>query len=330
MISSETLRTIILEDPALIEQLDAPHAAALDRLFESSTLEPLLWDLTRTRNFESRLSDVRLSSWRTASLLASARAQAHEEALLELEEISTSKGIPLRLLPEPQLSFHTYARPELRPINCLDVLVPPGQDHNFQAALKKRRFFELEELVADSPATRRHLCPLERDGVVVRLFTRSTRDERPRPWDRFGDHEKSGPALLLEPEALLLLLAEEMSARRFAHSLRLVRDVHAVVECLQPSWQTLLHLAVESRLELEGLLALSLVNDILGTAVPQGALAELTHRTLLAPSRCRRLLQVARTLVLEYPASPRHVDILGRLLQRAATAKRTAPAQFVA
>ena len=324
------LRTILLERPAAIEDLDPSLALRLDRLLEANRLEASLWDLVRSQGDEGRISPARLTSWRTASLLASARSAAYAEALEEVEEISASRSLPVRLLPSAQVCSRVYPRPELRPLESLDVLAASGRERELHGALKQLRFFELESLLDEPQRTSRQLPALERDGVVVNVFRASMEPDRRHPWDHFAAVEGPGRALEHGPEALLVLFSEEMARRRFAHSLRLLRDVHEVVERLAPSWPILLGQAAESGHSLEAALGLSLASRILGTPIPESILAELAERAGLAPSRSHRLLLVAGAVVLEYPAPPRHVEVLGRLLQKAALTGKTTATQSVA
>lgn len=323
----KAFRAILLENPAVIEHLPASDAALADRLLEMNGLESAVCGLAARHGVESLISPRRLTSWRTGRLMAAARAAAYSEALADVVELAAARGFPVRLLPSAQMAFRVHRSTELRPLASLDVQVPAGRERELQAALKTRRFFEADDLVSVDYADHHHLRPLVRDGVTVKIHRRGALSLRPAPWDAFPDAaDDFTRPLTLAPEPLVLLLSLEMAERRFSHSIGLLRDLHAAFKVLKPDTRSLVRLAVESGLSIEAFASLSILEDLFGPAVSQVCLRGLEKRISLSPPRRKLLTKAGRASMLQYPASPRLIEIVGRLLDGART---TSPMEVV-
>ncbi|MBI4607366.1 MAG: nucleotidyltransferase family protein [Planctomycetes bacterium] len=310
------LRQVLLESPASLEALPQETACRLARVLEASSLEPMLYERLLARDGTGALSPARIVAWRTSRLLAEARATAYLEALGEAHELARGRGIPLRLLPAAQLAFHVYPAPELRPLASLEVQVPPHRAREMQGALKSRRFFEAEDLVEVDHASQPHLRPLERDGVVVKVYRRSTLQLEKAPWDEVpAAPEGSAGPLLLDPEPLVLCTACAMAARGFSHSLLLLHDLHVAAAALVPDWARVLRLAVDADVACEAFIALDLLESMLGPAVEPRVLRDLEEAAAARLRRVGLLRKLARRTLLEYPARPRHAHLAARLLE---------------
>lgn len=314
--SSEVLRnvsTILLENPAAIEHLPHAEAKSLERVLEANGLEASLLELARNHGVEGLINPARLSAWRLSKLMSEARSQAFREALKDVAKAARGLGIPLRLFRGTQMAFEVYPAPEHRPLTSLELLVGGGREAELQTALRKCRFFELDSLTPIPPG-HHHLPPLDRDGVLVTLFRRSSRDARPAPWEA-SPHEKiSGSIPGFKSAELMVLLCDEIAERKYSHSLRLLRDLHEAATRLSPDWQQVVQLAIASERTLEVFAALSILEDLLGTPVPAEALLELKALVSLGKPGTKLLLKVARATSLSTPAPHRHIEILTRLL----------------
>lgn len=321
---AEALRTILLEDPAAIEDLPEAESTRLGRLLEANRLEPLLYDLARRTGHEGRLSPSRLSAWRMAHLCAVGRATAFREALDDILDLASARDIPVQLLPGPQLAFFVHSSPELRPLGDLEVRVPGHCARDLQAALRTRRFFETEDIVSFPHSSRFHLPPLERDGAVLRVYFEL-------PLDLGADLDpgidlpavlqggRTAMPLLLGPEALFVLVAHEMASRHFGHSLQLLHDLHVLARRDGPAAGNLFLRVEEPNLRLEGLVCLSILETLLGTPIDPALLDGLRESAGLSDARRKLLLKLARTAVLQYPASPRVLGTVARLTRDART-----------
>jgi hypothetical protein len=322
-----SLRAILLENPAVIEHLPAGDAASTDRLIEMNGLEPSVCERATKHGVESLISPQRLASWRTARLMASARASAYAEALTELVQLAAEQGFPVRLLPSAHMAFRVHPSPELRPLASLDVQVPPGRERELQAALKTRRFFEADDLVSIDYGDHHHLRPLVREGVTVKLHRRSALNLRPAPWDAFPERvDDLKQPLTLAPEPLVLLLCHEMAQRRFSHSLGLLCDLRTASRRLKPDTRSLVRLAAETGLALEAFASFLILEDVLGPVASRVCLRGLEMQTSLTPPRRKAIAKAGRASMLQYPASPRLIETVGKLLDGA---KVAAPVEVV-
>jgi hypothetical protein len=319
----EAIRAILLENPAAIEHLPAGDGSLVDRLLEANGLEPHVCDLAARHGVESLISPRRLSGWRMARLMAVARTTVFGEALREVLELAAAREIPVRLLPATQVAFRVLSGPELRPLSSLDIQVPRGRERELQLALKTRRFFEVEDLVSVDYEDHHHLRPLERDGVTVKVHRRSASDLRYAPWDVLPDAvEDPSRPLVLDPEPLVLLLCHEMAARRFSHSLGLLRDLHAVMTTLKPDGARVVRFAIETGLSMDAFASLSILETVLGPAAGAECLRSLEDVVLLPAPRKKLLTKTGVGSLLQYPASPRLMEAVGKGLDGAKPAER--------
>lgn len=331
-----SLRDILLEDPSAIESLPRLVAARADRLLEVNGFEPLLYHRIRAHGSGAEIAHERFDRWRTAHLLALARSAAYGSAWRKLLDTAGAKGIPVRLLGGACMAFQVYPRPEMRPVQDLEVLAPAGRIEELRAALKSQRFFEVENLdpfaglapdaarpspgtdraALDSARGRSFRRPLERDGVILKLKSSSL--TRPAPWDGFGAAASAASdSPRLPPAALAAYLAGRLGERRFTHSLLFLHDLMIVVRDLRPDWNEFANLVREAGIALEALLALHLLRDVFAIDVEAALIRELEQLLGPPPGSLALLKKVSLSAILQHPASARLVTFLGRALEEA-------------
>jgi hypothetical protein len=297
------LRTILLEDPAAIERLPRLRAARLDRLLASSGLQPVLYHALRKESREGALSGERLAAWKGSYLLALARGTAFGAARREIMEVGLERGIPLRLLREAHMAFRVHPKPELRPLAELEVQVPLLEAREIHAALRSRRFLDVEPL--ERPASRVRMHLLGREGVLVRLRCGPAL-EHPAPWDAFPSRttDFSRP-VALSAEAALILHAHELARRSSCHSLALLDDIRVLLERTAPSWDQVLSLATGSGTLAPVYLALELLREVMGKESDPGFLKEAQGLLGLPSGGFDLLRALCLSAILQHPASVR-------------------------
>lgn len=329
------LRTILLEDPARIEALPRACAYRLGALLEANRLEPLLYKRLKEAGTEDEVSPERLASWKMAYVLSIGRALAYADALKDVLAVASAHRIPVRLLRGTQLAFFVYPGPELRPIVDVEIQTPPESATEFHVALRTHRFLELESLREGGAHPAHRLPVLAREGVTVSVHRRSAQGLPYAPWDPFSDSARSlSRPRILRPEALFVLLAHDLAAARYCHSLQTLHDLHLVATTLHPDWEEVRRIAREARLCAETAIALRLLGGLLETPTDPSAVADLQERAALGAAPLKLLLKLAATALTLYPASWRLAAFVGKMLAEArrepAAAGRTAPPHWTA
>jgi hypothetical protein len=322
------LRQILLDDPSSIEGLPERDAAKLESLLDANHLGSFLHSLVKKQGREESLSPRRRTAWKNASLLATGRSMAFHAAFQEILSASRERQIPVRPLRETQAAFYLYPSSILRPLAHLEVQVPPSRALELRAALKSRRFFELEDLwdIGSEPQTQHCLPTLERDGVTVKISKRSIQDILEAPWDLFPPFETGPLPFLHDAETLLLLLSHGVAARRFCHSIAQLHDLHWVIQKMSPDWRRLSQLARSAQLSVEVCLPLLVLRKVLGSPVSAEFLQEMEEGMEWSESRKKLLLKCAATAILLYPASVRIAEFLGTQISGLKTAGRLSTA----
>jgi hypothetical protein len=291
------------------------EASALSQLLEASRLEPMLYWRLRAARREDAVSIERITAWKTAYLLSAGRALAFGEALQEITDIAATLKIPVRLLKGTQMAFFVYSSPELRPLGDLEIQAPPESATDLQVALRSRRFMEIEDPWGRDCPERHHLPTLAREGVTIKLHKTSTPRLSPAPWDDFSESARNlSRPRLLRPEPLLALQSCDMADRSYCHSLTTLHDMHVVIEKSRPDWEKLASLARDTQLFVEIYLSFKLLGEILNSPVDPEFMREMADRSGAQEAAVELLRKVARTAILQYPASWRLARFTRKLL----------------
>ncbi len=243
------------------------------------------------------------------------RAAALRRALLglqlehELRALLTTFdecSIPSILLKGPAVAARYYPRPELRPYGDIDLLVRDTDEERAHALLEARGF-ELTGGGHDDPLHHDHAkfqsIFERRDGCIVELH----RDHlqiglRPLSLDEVWHRAQPAPgglaARVLDDHDQFVLLAVHLQRHNFE---RLVwfKDLDLMVRRVAFDWRR-----IESIARMEGCLSsvgyvLSLLTDVLGTPLPEGARAIVSKRGLLDRTTQSLLWPRSRVLSLE-------------------------------
>jgi hypothetical protein len=297
------LGVFLLKDPTVIERLPAGQGSLLDRLVEANSLEPLLHYHLEAQNAQSEVSSQRASAWKMSRLCATARAMSYRTALDEIVDLCTTSDISVRLLRGTQVAFYLCEEPELRPINHLEIQVPPHLAAETYELLKSRRFQELDDLSGLEARGEHHMPPLERDGVTVSVFRRSCaalpeyRDD-PFPMHQFPP--ENNPEVL-KGEPLLSLLILEVFEQSFCRALTNLLDIHRVVNGLKIDWDVVLEIVSRLGVERQFYCILSLVVELFNSPVDADFLARLEASERITPEFQPHAQALVRTLVLQFP-----------------------------
>jgi hypothetical protein len=213
------------------------------------------------------------------------------------------------------MAFFVYSSPELRPLGDLEVQAPPESATDLQVALRSRRFMEIEDPWGRDCPERHHLPTLAREGVTIKIHKTSTPRLQPAPWDDFSESARNlSRPRLLRPEPLLALLSCDMAERSFCHSLITLHDMHMVIEKYHPDWERIASLARETQLFVEMYLSFKLLEEILNSPVDSEFLREMAERSGAQEAPMDLLRKLARTAILQYPASWRLARFTRKLL----------------
>ncbi len=297
------LGTFLLKDPTVIERLPKDQARLLDSLIEANSLEPLLYYHLVAGNEQSAVSSQRASAWKVARLCASARAMSYRSTLDEIVELCTGSDISVRFLRGTQVAFYLCEEPELRPVNHLEIQVPPHLAAETYDLLKSRRFEELDDLSGVEASAEHHMPPLEREGVAVIIFRRSCaalpeyRDD-PFPMQQFPP--ENNPEVL-KGEPLLTLLILEIFEQSFCRALANVLDLHRVVNGLKIDWDVVLEIANRLRVERQFFCILSLIQELFNTPIDAEFLTRLEACDRITPEFQPHAQRLVRGLILQFP-----------------------------
>lgn len=309
------LRTVLLEDPRILGEIPRAEMVRICELLEVNHLEPLAYSRLRETGGEDGVPADRLSSWKIAYVLSKGRALAYAEALREILGIAAGLRLPVRLLRGTQLAFFQYPAPELRPVHQLEIQAPPESAVELHFALKLHRYVEEESLLPHEAARRPSLPRLAKEGVQVSVYKRSALHIRRAPWDPFTDSARDlFQPRLLSAEPLVVLLAHDLAARSYCHSLADLHDLHFVMERSSPNLDRVLHLATETGMSLEVYLALRLARDVLRTPVDERVLHDLALHGAWDAAKRELLEKLSRAAIGQYPASWRLSRFTTKLL----------------
>lgn len=246
------------------------------------------------------------SGLREAAMHRALRGLQLEHELRGLLARFDEESIPSILLKGPAVAARYYPRPELRPYGDIDLLVRDADEERTHELLEARGF-ELTGGGHDDPLHHDHAkfqSIFERqDGCVVEIH----RDHlqiglRPLSLDEVWHRAQPAPgdlaARVLDDHDQFVLLAVHLQRHNFE---RLVwfKDLDLMVRRVAFDWKR-----VESIARLEGCLSsvgyvLSLLTEVLGTPLPEGARAIVAQRGLLSRTSDALLWPRSRVIALE-------------------------------
>lgn len=176
----------------------------------------------------------------TADVLRRAALRRHRE-WIELQRVLqdalgllAGAGVPVIVLKGAALAIGTYAEPELRPMNDIDLLVPPDAVDVAAGALRSGGFLVPDEARTEFWKDAYFHLPLRAPGdgfVLVELHWAIAQPDRHRPdtTELFGAAvplaESTGAALMLGPEDMLTHLALHHSYHYFEPRLIWIHDL---------------------------------------------------------------------------------------------------------
>lgn len=276
---------------ALSGEMDAPHGQGLSasewdlfsRMAEAEGVAPLLyWKGSHSGRWATAPDIVR------AQLSAAYYGSAGYNLLLsaELSRILAAfqvAAIPVVVLKGAALVPCLYPDPALRPMNDLDLLVPPGALDDALSALHRCGFFiqnVTHHVTLIGGATQEITVELH---WSVGVSQQAHLNESARQWFWQRTQAFTLPAgsegLSFQPAAQLLYLAAHLILKHGAENTRLIwfHDIHLLVERYQEQWDW--EAVIQSAAELGCLevlaAALSGACQRFRTALPQEVLQEL-------------------------------------------------------
>lgn len=246
------------------------------------------------------------SGLRTAALHRALLGLQLEHELGALLATLDQHSVPSILLKGPAVAVRYYPRPELRPYGDIDLLVRDADEECAHEILESRGF-ELTGGGHDDPLHHDHAkfqsIFQRRDGCVVEIH----RDHlqiglRPLSLDEVWHRAQPAPgglaARVLDDHDQFVLLAVHLQRHNFE---RLVwfKDLDLMVRRVAFDWRR-----IESIARVEGCLSsvgyvLSLLADVLGTPLPEGARAIVAKRGLFDRASQALLWPRSRVLSLE-------------------------------